>query len=89
MPESQTPPVLPLSDEEICPHLGIREDKETCLGYPSNWNICHQARPASTIRLEHQRSVCLLPAHKSCRIFQNEQVAPLPMELRGRRKAIG
>jgi hypothetical protein len=88
MPDSQAPPEVSLFETEICPHLGIEEDIRTCLAYPSHWNICHHSKPASTVRLEHQRTMCLSPAHTGCPIFQSEQVAPLPVELRGR-KSLG
>ena len=88
MLESQTPPAVPLSETEICPHLGIEEDLQTCLAYPSPWNLCHRARPASVVRLSHQHNVCLASAHTGCPVFQREQVAPLPAALRSRRKAI-
>jgi hypothetical protein len=89
MPESQTPPRVPLSDAEICPYLGLEEDRQTCLAYPSHWNICHHSRPASVPRLGHQRKTCLSPAHTACPVFQREQVSLLPAHLRDRRKAIG
>jgi hypothetical protein len=89
MPASQTPPGVSVFEAEICPHLGLEEDIQTCLAYPSHWNICHHSRPASVPRLGHQRKTCLSPAHTGCPVFQSEQVSPLPAQLRGRRKAIG
>ena len=71
-------------ESEICPHLGIEEDIQTCLAYPSHWNLCHHSRPASVPRLGHQRKTCLSPAHTGCPVFQSEQVLPLPAQLRGR-----
>jgi hypothetical protein len=69
----------------ICPHLGIEEDRQTCLAYPSHWNLCYRAQPASIVRLGHQRKTCLLPAHIACPVFGREQPAPLPAELHGER----
>jgi hypothetical protein len=90
MPERETvqQPVPPgvSSEERICPHLGLEEDRRTCLAYPSYWNFCHGCRPPAVARLSHQRQACLLPAHTACPVFQNGLSAPLPEELRGRRR---
>ena len=90
MPESKTRPragsaSIP-SEEAICPHLGIEEDRQTCLAYPSGWNLCHRSRPAFMVRLGYQRKTCLLPAHAACPVFQSQRIAPLPAELRGQRR---
>ena len=61
------------SDMEICPYLGIEEDRQTCLAYPSRWNLCHRSRPASTVRRGHQRSSCLSAEHTGCPFFQREE----------------
>jgi hypothetical protein len=87
MVERQTRPragTSSIPSEEICPHLGIEEDPQTCLAYPSYWNLCHHSRPASVVRLGHQRKTCLLPAHTACPVFQSKLIAPLPAELRVR-----
>jgi hypothetical protein len=89
MPDSQPAPGASLSDSEICPHLGLAEDIQTCLAYPSHWNLCHRSRPASVPRLGHQRKTCLSSVHTACPVFQREQVSLLPAHLRDRRKAIG
>lgn len=86
MSERKTRPRAALSVLEICPHLGVEEDIQTCLAYPSSWNLCHRARPAARVRLGHQRKTCLSPAHLGCTVFQNEIRAPLPVDLRGYRR---
>jgi hypothetical protein len=86
MTERKTRPRAAASVLEICPHLGIAEDIQTCLAYPSYWNLCHRARPASVVRLGHQRNMCLSPAHLSCTVFQCKLISPLPVELRGQHR---
>ena len=71
MSKSNTQPYA--SAAVVCPHLGISEDKQTCLSYPSQWNVCHISRPAMSITLEHQRKVCLTPVHVQCLNFQRTQ----------------
>ena len=51
--------------ETICPHLGIEEDSQTCLAYPSGWNLCHRSQPASVVLLGHQKTTCLSPAKRN------------------------
>jgi hypothetical protein len=72
-----------------CPYLGIAEDPQTCLAYASEWNLCHHVRRPSAVKLEHQRSNCLLGTHTACPVFQSAQAALLPARLRGRRAQAG
>lgn len=88
MLERKTRPRAAATVVEICPHLGVEEDTQTCLAYPSSWNLCHRARPAALVRLGHQRKICLSPAHVVCPVFQNEIRAPLPADLRGYRRNV-
>jgi hypothetical protein len=80
-------PDPPASKSDSCPHLGIREDPQTCLAYPAEWNLCHRARPVSTVSLEHQRVLCLSPVYMRCPVFLSERSAPLPRQFRGPRSA--
>jgi hypothetical protein len=66
-----------------CPHLGVREDPSTCLGYPAEWNLCYRARPVAAVSLEQQRRLCLSPVYVRCLVFQSAHRAPLPKHLRG------
>ena len=79
------------SNMDICPYLGVQDDHQTCLAYPSRWNVCHRSRPASAVRQRYQRSACLAPKHTSCPLFQDkdaEPPAPL-LRRRTRREAKG
>jgi len=88
MPSSQTSSHQTIATVEICPHLGIEEDPQTCLGYPSPWNYCHRCKPISAVKISYQRTTCFSDAHTSCSVAANETTEPLPLELRGRRTAI-
>ena len=65
-----------------CPHLGIREDPQTCLGYPSEWNLCYHAWPVAAVSLEQQRLQCLSPVYTRCPVYLRRRRAPLPRQLR-------
>ena len=86
MSERKTCPRPAASEAGICPHLGMKEDLQTCLAYPSGWNLCHRSRPSALVRLSYQRRTCLSPAHLGCPVFQNEIRGPLPVDLRGYRR---
>ena len=78
--------ITPAPGKGICPYLGMQEDPQTCLAYPSEWNLCQHARPAGMVKLEYQRSTCLLSVHTVCPVFVEEGTLPLPPNLRRRRK---
>lgn len=82
MPKHHDQSGLPPSGVGICPHLGIAEDPQTSLAYPSEWNLCQRSRPALSARLDHQRTTCLLPGHTACPVFLSEDLKPLPAHLR-------
>lgn len=67
-----------------CPHLGLRDDPQTCLAFPSNWNYCHRAIPPDSVRLEHQRRFCQNKGHENCPVWLWEKPGPLPADLRGK-----
>lgn len=77
------------SKTDSCPHLGIREDSQTCLAYPAQWNLCYRAKPVSTVSLEHQRKLCLSPVYTGCPVFLSERSGPLPKQFRGVRTTRG
>ena len=69
----------------ICPHLGLADDPQTALSYPSLWNECQRARPVAAPNLEHQQSYCLKDSHTTCPVFmRKEGRAALPAEIRAR-----
>ena len=75
---------MPASEAQYCPHLGLEDDLQTCMGYPSPWNLCNHCKPASAVLLRHQRHVCLTTAYMGCPVFQATEEIPLPKPLRDR-----
>lgn len=76
-----TPPFYKDSAKR-CHNLGLRDDPETALGFPSSWNCCHHAKPVSPPNLEHQRNFCLTREFANCPVYSAEQKRSLPKELR-------
>lgn len=65
-----------------CAFLGLQEDPQTALGFPSIWNYCHKARPAASVSLSYQRSTCQVAAHLDCPLRKNDRARRLPPEAR-------
>ncbi len=65
-----------------CPYLGLREDSDTALGFPSEWNFCHRAKPVAIPNQEHQQNFCLTTQHVNCPVFSTEKKSSLPKDLR-------
>lgn len=72
----------------ICPYLGLVDDPETTISYPSISNYCHRSKPAGIIVFDHQQQYCLDERHTSCPVFQREKPGPLPKEIRVRQPGI-
>ncbi|MBI5296404.1 MAG: hypothetical protein HY869_13085 [Chloroflexi bacterium] len=66
-----------------CPYLGLVDDADTSLAFPSAWNYCHRGRPGATPSLRYQAEFCLGAGHSQCPVFQNQQ-ATLPRNTRVR-----
>ena len=66
-----------------CSYIGLLDDPQTALSYPSEWNVCHRASPAYTPNLEHQRMYCLMALYKSCPFHRKNLHSALPAYIRG------
>ena len=71
--------------EKICPFLGLKDDPDTSLSFPSLWNYCHRSKPIAVVRPEHQRNYCLADEYGNCPVYIQDQEAPLPLEIRAYR----
>jgi LysM repeat protein len=68
---------------KVCPYLGLLQDSQTTLGYPSSSNVCYHAKPIASPNLDHQRSFCLRGRqHTICPVFTRRIDAPLPPDIR-------
>jgi LysM repeat protein len=65
-----------------CPSLGLMDDKDTSLGFPSKWNTCQRSNPLAPPRFEHQEEFCLGGKYRECPLFLSQQTMPLPKDLR-------
>jgi LysM repeat protein len=67
----------------ICPFCGFKDDRETALSYPSEFNFCYHTKPIDSIALPHQHQFCLSSNFDKCPIFQNEKIIRMPREYKG------
>ncbi len=83
-PASPDPQPVKLQEnvELSCPHIGLLHDPQTCLNYPSKWNVCHRASPPKTPNYEHQRVYCLTGAYEPCPFLRKKPDTPLPEYIR-------
>ncbi len=65
-----------------CISLGLQEDPQTALGFPSIWNYCHKARPAAPVALAWQRNCCQVETYHQCPMLQENAGHRLPAEAR-------
>ena len=65
-------------------YLGLAEDSQTTLSFPSGSNLCYHAKPLASPNLEYQRLVCLKGRrHTLCPVFIRSEIGPLPPDING------
>jgi hypothetical protein len=62
----------PVSKSTICPYLGVHDDPETSIGYPSEHNYCHCSATIDPISLGHQQTFCLGTDYQGCPILSRK-----------------
>jgi hypothetical protein len=72
----------PRNLKRICPFLGLVDDSQTSLAYPSENNYCHLAIPVSAPNINHQRSRCLTGSFAACPVYTRKRKGPLPAGVR-------
>lgn len=54
---------------DICPHLGVEEDPQTAVAFPSVRNRCFRASKPGSPSIHHQADYCLCSEYTRCPIF--------------------
>lgn len=70
----------------ICPHLGMKDDQTTPVGYPSTRNVCYHSRKEEIPNLNYQRSTCLGGRFRRCPLFYSEELEWMPRSIRYRQR---
>lgn len=66
-----------------CPYLGLKEDANTALDFPSQGNYCHHSRPIAPVNTDHQEQFCLTGDHTQCPVYKSIMPVPLPAAILG------
>lgn len=69
------------SPVEICPYLGLKDDPETSISYPSVSNVCIHSVNKVTPNLNYQKSVCLTIAYLDCIVYLSPDEKKMPESL--------
>lgn len=56
--------------KRYCPYLGLRNDRDTCISYPSPGNSCYRGPQPVSVLLEYQESCCLTDTYPECPVYQ-------------------
>lgn len=71
-----------------CPALGLMDDADTSLAFPSIWNCCYRSRPIASPNIKYQEEFCLSVDHYECPFFLSEKPLALPAHIRAARPGI-
>jgi len=66
----------------FCPFLGLADDSNTHMFFPSDSNCCYHAKPVSAINIEQQQIFCLTEEYENCKVYNKKVLAALPEEFR-------
>jgi len=61
-----------------CPYLGLQDDPETQVAFPSAINFCHHLKTPGAVSLEYQRTFCQSGRHILCEVFPQGHYTRLP-----------
>lgn len=78
-----------LPRQQGCPHLGLADDNQTFLAYPSDWNLCYHCRPPKAATFDHQSQFCLTAAYSNCSVYTAAAGMAMPAALRNRARHPG
>jgi hypothetical protein len=76
------------SPHEMCPNLGLKNDRTTSAGYPSRWNVCYHAKGKPAPELEYQRTTCLTAQYIQCVVYKSPPGVKLPENIQQPREPI-
>lgn len=73
MPEKTHP-------NQICPFLGLVEDRASRFSYPEAAHVCFAAKKAQTVSIEHQTELCFTSNFPTCARFVAPAAQPQPAQ---------
>lgn len=70
-----------LESKQVCPYLGLAEDRDSRFSYPEVAHICFASGQTNTIPLEHQNSFCFTANYSTCSRFVDPSSSPQPIHV--------
>lgn len=61
---------------DLCPHLGLKTDRDTRHGFASVYNRCYARGTAIEVTTRQQVNFCLRASHHQCPVFTGALRAP-------------
>ncbi|MDO8754049.1 MAG: LysM domain-containing protein, partial [Anaerolineales bacterium] len=70
------------TSSNVCPYLGMKNDANSHMAFPTPLNYCGRCAPAARINLIHQEAFCLGPQdYLQCEVYTDGADQPLPKPL--------
>ncbi len=70
------------TSDNVCPYLGMKNDANSHMAFPTPLNYCGRCAPAARVNLVHQEAFCLGPQdYLQCEVYTNGADLPLPKPL--------
>ncbi len=64
--------------DNICPFIGVEEDRYTAVGFPSLRNMCHRNDTPAPVDTIYQGKYCMSAEHATCPVFLRQANAAVP-----------
>lgn len=68
--------------EHRCPFLGLTDDEDTSISYPSEWNVCHKCHGNPSPKYIIQGELCLTLDHPKCELYSASGLAWMPFDMK-------
>jgi hypothetical protein len=64
-----------------CPFIGLSNDPDTVMAFPSQRNHCHRVKSAQPVWIDYQSTHCLTFTHRHCTVLLKKSTRSLPREI--------
>ena len=72
--------MLPATNLDLCPYLGLSDDRESRCTFPTDTHRCYQDPQEQTVTAEEQREFCLTKEHERCERFLKKADGEAPRQ---------
>jgi hypothetical protein len=75
------PDAYQLDLKRRCPFIGLSNDPDTVMAFPTHRNYCHRVKSAQPVRIDFQSTNCLSFAHRHCPVLLQQPTRSLPSSI--------